>query len=182
MLRRRHRAAGCVRDRRPDDALQHRRALLLHERRLLPQEATTTHRVVQDRRSRPQLPQSRQDARDHGDLADVRLRQECPDPIVQVQNDLAQFYGAQYTDGEYHVAMRWVLEEGLGTIDTNVMNRPDVSGLIRRSGATSTSTISNWSWPTAQRPEAALVPGVGVQDAGAGRRNSSSARTTSAPS
>ncbi len=46
------------------------------------------------------------------------------DPLVQ--NDLAQFYGAQYKDGQYHVAMRWVLEEGLGTIDTNVMNAPDV--------------------------------------------------------
>jgi ABC-type glycerol-3-phosphate transport system substrate-binding protein len=45
---------------------------------------------------------------------------------VETQNDLARFYGAAYTDGEYHVALRWVLEEGLGTIDTNVMNNPEV--------------------------------------------------------
>jgi len=44
----------------------------------------------------------------------------------ETQNDLARFYGSQYTDGEYHVALRWVLEEGLGTIDTNVMNDPEV--------------------------------------------------------
>jgi multiple sugar transport system substrate-binding protein len=44
----------------------------------------------------------------------------------EVQDDLAQFYGATYKDGENHVAIRWVLEEGLGTVDTNVMNRPDV--------------------------------------------------------
>ncbi|MCC6943173.1 MAG: carbohydrate ABC transporter substrate-binding protein [Thermomicrobiales bacterium] len=44
----------------------------------------------------------------------------------ETQNDLARFFAYRYTDGEYHVAMRWVLEEGLGTIDTNVMNDPTV--------------------------------------------------------
>jgi ABC-type glycerol-3-phosphate transport system substrate-binding protein len=43
-----------------------------------------------------------------------------------VQNDLAHFYGYSYTDGVYHVALRWVIEEGLGTINTEVMNNPDV--------------------------------------------------------
>jgi hypothetical protein len=46
------------------------------------------------------------------------------DPAVQ--NDLARFFAYTYTDGKYHVADRWVLEEGLGTIDTNVMNRPEI--------------------------------------------------------
>ena|GEM_PF-1669844 len=46
------------------------------------------------------------------------------DPLAQ--NDLARYYGAAYTDGKYHVADRWVLEEGLGTIDTTVMNRADI--------------------------------------------------------
>jgi hypothetical protein len=45
------------------------------------------------------------------------------DPLVQ--NDLARFYGYSYTDGLYHVADRWVLEEGLGTINTEVMNKPE---------------------------------------------------------
>ena len=44
----------------------------------------------------------------------------------EVQNDLARYYGYSYTDGEYHVAIRWVIEEGLGTINTEVMNREDV--------------------------------------------------------
>ena len=44
----------------------------------------------------------------------------------ETQNDLARFYGAAYTDGIYHVAERWALEEGLGTIDLNVMNRDDI--------------------------------------------------------
>jgi multiple sugar transport system substrate-binding protein len=42
----------------------------------------------------------------------------------EVQDDLARFYGYSYTDGEYYVADRWVLEEGLGTINTEVMNKP----------------------------------------------------------
>jgi multiple sugar transport system substrate-binding protein len=46
------------------------------------------------------------------------------DPVTQ--NDLARFYGYSYTDGVYHVALRWVIEEGLGTINTEVMNMPDV--------------------------------------------------------
>jgi len=45
---------------------------------------------------------------------------------AEVQNDLARYFGYKYTDGEYHVAKRWVLEEGLGTIDSNVMSMPDV--------------------------------------------------------
>jgi multiple sugar transport system substrate-binding protein len=44
----------------------------------------------------------------------------------EVQDDLAQFFGGAYKDGEYHVALRWVLEEGLGTVDTTVMDMPDV--------------------------------------------------------
>jgi len=45
------------------------------------------------------------------------------DPLTQ--NDLAHFYGYSYTDGVYHVADRWVLEEGLGTVNTEVMNKPE---------------------------------------------------------
>lgn len=45
---------------------------------------------------------------------------------AEVQNDLAHYFGSSYHDGEYHVALRWVIEEGLGTIDMNVMNREDV--------------------------------------------------------
>lgn len=52
------------------------------------------------------------------------------DPVVQ--NDLANFYGYKYSDGQYHVALRWVLEEGLGTIDTNVMNAPDVKAEFQK--------------------------------------------------
>jgi ABC-type glycerol-3-phosphate transport system substrate-binding protein len=52
------------------------------------------------------------------------------DPVVQ--NDLAHFYGYKYSDGQYHVALRWVLEEGLGTIDTNVMNAPDVKAEFQK--------------------------------------------------
>ncbi len=43
-----------------------------------------------------------------------------------VQNDMARYFGSEYTDGEYHVALRWVIEEGLGTVDNNVMGRDDV--------------------------------------------------------
>jgi hypothetical protein len=46
------------------------------------------------------------------------------DPAVH--NDLARFYGYSYTDGVYQVADRWVLEEGLGTINMEVMNRPEI--------------------------------------------------------
>ena len=46
------------------------------------------------------------------------------DPVVQ--NDLARWYGYSQADGSYPVAERWVLEEGLGTINTEVMNRPDI--------------------------------------------------------
>jgi multiple sugar transport system substrate-binding protein len=45
------------------------------------------------------------------------------DPVVQL--DMARFFGYSYTDGLYHVADRWVLEEGLGTINTEVMNKPE---------------------------------------------------------
>ncbi len=45
---------------------------------------------------------------------------------AEVQNDMARYFGYSYTDGEYHVALRWVIEEGLGTINTEVMSRPDV--------------------------------------------------------
>jgi multiple sugar transport system substrate-binding protein len=51
-------------------------------------------------------------------------KQSNLDPVVH--NDLARFYGYSYTDGVYHVALRWVIEEGLGTINTEVMNNPDV--------------------------------------------------------
>lgn len=44
----------------------------------------------------------------------------------ETQNDLAHFFGSIYHDGEYHVALRWVLEEGLGSIDTDLMAREDV--------------------------------------------------------
>ena len=44
----------------------------------------------------------------------------------ETQNDLAHYFGSTYTDGEYHVALRWVLEEGLGSIDTELMAREDV--------------------------------------------------------
>jgi multiple sugar transport system substrate-binding protein len=44
----------------------------------------------------------------------------------ETQNDLAQFFGSTYHDGEYKVASRWVLEEGLGSIDTELMAREDV--------------------------------------------------------
>lgn len=45
---------------------------------------------------------------------------------AEVQEDLARFYGYSYKDGEYHVALRWVIEEGLGTINMEVMSREDV--------------------------------------------------------
>lgn len=45
---------------------------------------------------------------------------------VEVQNDLAHYFGGKYSDGEYHVAERWVLEEGLGSIDMELMQREDV--------------------------------------------------------
>lgn len=51
-------------------------------------------------------------------------KQSNLDPAVQ--NDLARYYGYSYTDGVYHVALRWVIEEGLGTINTEVMNKPEV--------------------------------------------------------
>jgi multiple sugar transport system substrate-binding protein len=44
----------------------------------------------------------------------------------ETQNDLAQYFGSTYHDGEYKVASRWVLEEGLGSIDTELMAREDV--------------------------------------------------------
>lgn len=48
------------------------------------------------------------------------------DTPPEVQNDLARYYGYSYNDGVYHVALRWVVEEGLGTVNTEVMNMPEV--------------------------------------------------------